>query len=154
VGQDVILQRVASPRSLRRLPIGEQVSNLPHMRAAYATLLKSQAMTPEDFRQLALDLPEATESSHMAHPDFRVRGKVFATLGYPDQNWGMVKLPPEQQELLSKAEPDVFVPAKGGWGRQGATSVLLKAAKKTAVRGALLAAWRRVAPKRLAAKLN
>jgi hypothetical protein len=111
-------------------------------------------MTSEDFRQLVLDLPEATESSHMAHPDFRVRGKVFATLGYPDQNWAMVKLPPEQQNILSKAEPGVFVPVKGSWGRQGATSVLLKAAKKTAVRGALLAAWRRVAPKRLAAKLN
>jgi hypothetical protein len=111
-------------------------------------------MTPEDFRQLALDLPEATESSHMAHPDFRVRGKVFATLGYPDKNWAMVKLPPERQELLSKAEPDVFVPVKGGWGRQGATSVLLKTAKKTAVRSALLAAWRKAAPKRLTAKLN
>jgi hypothetical protein len=109
-------------------------------------------MTPADFRRLALDLPEATESSHMAHPDFRVRGKIFATLGYPDHNWAMVKLPPEQQELLSKAESDVFIPLKGGWGRQGATSVLLKAAKKAAVRDALLAAWRRAAPKRLAAE--
>jgi hypothetical protein len=99
---------------------------------------------------MALELPEAEESSHMAHPDFRVRGKVFATLGYPDQDWGMVKLPPEQQEMLSKAEPAVFVPVKGGWGRKGATSVRLKAAKKAEVRGALLAAWRNVAPKRLA----
>jgi hypothetical protein len=109
-------------------------------------------MTPADFRQLALDLPEATESSHMEHPDFRIRGKVFATLGYPDQNWAMVKLPPEQQDILSKAEPGVFVPVKGGWGRQGATSVLLKAARKAAVRDALLTAWRGVAPKRLAAE--
>ncbi len=109
-------------------------------------------MTPEDFRQLALDLPEAMESSHMGHPDFRIRGKVFATLGYPDKKWAMVKLPPEQQDILSKAEPGVFVPVKGGWGRQGATSVLLKSAKKTAVRGALLAAWGRVAPKQLAAE--
>jgi hypothetical protein len=109
-------------------------------------------MTSEDFRRLALELPEATESCHMAHPDFRVRGKIFATLGYPDHNWAMVKLPPEQQELLSKAEPDVFVPVKGGWGRQGATSVLLKAAKKATVRDALLAAWRRVAAKRLTAE--
>jgi len=108
-------------------------------------------MTSEDFRRMALDLPEATESSHMAHPDFRVRSKIFATLGYPDQNWAMVKLPPEQQDLLSKAAPGVFVPVKGGWGRQGATSVLLKAAKKAEVRGALLAAWRRVAPKQRAA---
>jgi hypothetical protein len=107
-------------------------------------------MTCEDFRRLALELPEAEESSHMAHPDFRVRGKIFATLGYPDQDWGMVKLPPEQQEILSKSEPAVFVPVKGGWGRKGATSVRLKAAKKAEVRGALQAAWRNVAPKRLA----
>src|SRR5579864_3379437 len=96
-------------------------------------------------RRLALDFPEATESSHMAHPDFRVRGKIFATLGYPDQDWGMVKLPAEQQELFSKQEPDVFVPVKGGWGRQGATQVRLKAAKKASVHRALLAAWRNVA---------
>jgi hypothetical protein len=106
-------------------------------------------MTAENFRRMALELPEATESSHMAHPDFRVGGKIFATLGYPDHNWAIVKLPPEQQELLSKAEPSVFVPVKGGWGRQGATSVRLKTAKKTQVRGALLAAWGKVAPKRL-----
>ena len=106
-------------------------------------------MTAEDFRRMALELPEATESSHMAHPDFRVGGKIFATLGYPDSNWAMVKLPPEQQELLSKSEPSVFVPVKGGWGRQGATSVCLKTAKKTQVRGALQAAWGKLAPKRL-----
>src|SRR5277367_4925108 len=98
-------------------------------------------MTPEDFRRLALELPEAVESAHMAHPDFRVGGKIFATLGYPDQDWAMVKLPPEQQELLSKKEPTVFVPVKGAWGRKGATNVRLKAANKTAVRSALLVAW-------------
>jgi hypothetical protein len=107
-------------------------------------------MTPEDFRRMALELPEATESSHMAHPDFRVRGKIFATLGYPNQNWAMIKLPPEQQDILCKAEPTVFVPVQGSWGRQGATSLNLKAAKKAEVRGALLTAWRKVAPKRLA----
>ena len=79
-------------------------------------------MTTDDFRRMALELPEATESSHMSHPDFRVGGKIFATLGYPDRNWAMVKLPPEQQELLSKAAPAVFVPVKGGWGRQGCSS--------------------------------
>jgi hypothetical protein len=106
-------------------------------------------MTAQDFRRMALELPEATESSHMAHPDFRVGGKIFATLGYPDSNWAMVKLPPEQQEAYSKAAPAVFVPVKGGWGRQGATSVRLKTAKKTQVRDGLLAAWGKVAPKRL-----
>jgi hypothetical protein len=109
-------------------------------------------MTSEDFRRMALELPEATESSHMAHPDFRIRGKIFATLGYPDKKWAMVNLPPEQQDTLSKAQPTVFVPAKGGWGRKGATCVRLKAAKKTEVRGALLAAWRKVAPKGFAEK--
>ena len=53
----------------------------------------------------------------MAHPDFRVRGKIFATLGYPDESWGMVKLAPEEQEVLVAAEPAVFVPVKGAWGR-------------------------------------
>lgn len=103
---------------------------------------------------MALQLPEAAESSHQAHPDFRVRGKIFATLGYPDEKWAMVKLPGEQQDILCKAEPAVFVPVKGGWGRQGATSVCLKAAKKARVRGALLSAWRNVAPKRLAAEFQ
>jgi hypothetical protein len=109
-------------------------------------------MTPEDFRRIALELPEAVESSHQAHPDFRVRGKVFATLGYPDDKWAMVKLPPEQQDNLCKAEPNVFVPVKGSWGRQGATSVNLRTVKKAQVRGALLSAWGNVAPKRLAAE--
>lgn len=108
-------------------------------------------MTAEDFRRLALELPEATESSHMSHPDFRVGGKIFATLGYPNHEWATVKLPPEQQELFSKAAPQVFVPVKGGWGRKGATNVRLQAAKKTRVRIALREAWAGVAPKRLAA---
>ena len=111
-------------------------------------------MTADDFRRLALELPEAVESSHMAHPDFRVGGKVFATLGYPGQEWAMVKLPAEQQELFSKTEPTVFVPVKGGWGRKGATNVLLKPAKKAAVRKALEAAWHNVAPKRLTQRLT
>ena len=54
-------------------------------------------MTADDFRRLALELPGASEMSHMGHPDFRLGGKIFATLGYPDASWGMVKLTPEQQ---------------------------------------------------------
>jgi hypothetical protein len=108
-------------------------------------------MTANDFRQLALALPEAVESAHMNHPDFRVGGKVFATLGYPDKSWGMVKLNPEQQHYFSKDHPDIFVPAKGAWGRKGATSVALKPAKKTIVEKAMLAAWTNTAPKRLTA---
>ena len=60
-------------------------------------------MTVEDFRRIALSLPEAVENSHMGHPDFRVRGKIFATLGYPDDSWGMVKLTPDQQESMVDA---------------------------------------------------
>lgn len=106
-------------------------------------------MTANDFRQLALALPEAIESAHMNHPDFRVGGKVFATLGYPNKEWGMVKLTAEQQNNISKDHPDIFVPVKGAWGRKGATSVALKAAKKIIVEKALRMAWMNAAPKRL-----
>ena len=86
----------------------------------------------------------------MDHPDFRVGGKIFATLGYPDGGWGMVKLTPVDQQLVVAAAPDVFVPAKGSWGRRGATLVHLRNAQQTAVRDAMSAAWRSTAPKRLA----
>lgn len=106
-------------------------------------------MTSQDFRRMALSLPETSEESHMEHPDFRVGGKIFATLGYPRSGWAMVKLTPEQQDTFMKAEPEVFVPVKGGWGRRGATNVILRAATKTTLRSALVAAWRKTAPKRL-----
>ena len=87
-------------------------------------------MTAGDFRRMALSFPEAMESAHMDHPDFRVGGRIFATLGYPDTGVGMVKLFPDQQAEFVRAEPKVFAPVKGGWGRRGATHVRLKAAKK------------------------
>jgi hypothetical protein len=111
-------------------------------------------MTPDGFRRLALSLPEAIESAHMGHPDFRVGGKIFATLASPDANHGMVKLKPEQQEMFMRVEPDVFTPAKGGWGRAGSTLVVLKRAKVATLRDAMVAAWRNAAPKRLAATLD
>jgi len=108
-------------------------------------------VTAEQFRRLALSFPEAIESSHQRHPDFRVRGgKIFATLAYPDRKWGMVKLTPEQQEEFVRAEPEVFEPVKGGWGRGGATSVRLKSATKATWRPAMAAAWCNAAPKKLA----
>jgi hypothetical protein len=109
-------------------------------------------MTPKQFRQIALSLPETEERSHMNHPDFRVAGKIFATLGYPDKSRGMVKLSPEDQHYFANDHPDVFIPVKGTWGRRGATSVYLKAAKKEALAKALQAAWRNTAPKRLLAR--
>jgi hypothetical protein len=108
----------------------------------------SITMTADTFRKLALQLPEAVEGSHMGHPDFRVGGKIFATLG-PDGTWGMVKLTPEQQAETMRAKPKMFEPIKGTWGRRGATKVLLKSATKAAVLPAIVAAWQNAAPSRL-----
>ena len=87
-------------------------------------------MTADGFRRLALSQPEAVESAHMNHPDFRVRGKIFATLGYPDDAWGMVKLSPIDQELFIQADPETFSPVTGAWGKGGATRVQLRTARK------------------------
>ena len=106
-------------------------------------------MTSNDFRKIALSLPETEERAHMAHPDFRVAGKIFATLGYPDKTRGMVKLSPEDQHNFSTDYPEAFVPVKGNWGRRGATSVDLKTARKDVLSNAIHAAWRNMAPKRL-----
>jgi hypothetical protein len=106
-------------------------------------------MTADEFRSLALSFPEASEKAHMGHPDFRVRGKIYATLG-PDEAWGMVKLTPDQQALFIRTDPDVFEPASGAWGRRGCTIVRLCDADEATVRQALIAAWRNTAPKRLA----
>jgi hypothetical protein len=107
-------------------------------------------MTVKGFRRLALSLPEAFESAHMGHPDFRVKGKIFATLlRLDDQDWGMVKLTAAQQRQFVQALPEAFVPVKGGWGARGATQVLLAIVDQATLRTALLAAWRNVAPKRL-----
>lgn len=106
-------------------------------------------MTSTDFRRIALSFPETSEQSHQGHPDFRVTGKIFATLGYPTAGWGMVKLAPEQQAEFVHDEPNVFVPVKGSWGTKGATNVALRPAKKATVKTALYAAWRTQAPKRV-----
>jgi hypothetical protein len=111
-------------------------------------------MTTQEFRRLALSLPEASEQAHMGHPDFRVAGKIFATLGYPESGWGMVKLTPIEQEMLVKAQPTVFVPAKGAWGQRGATCLRLKGVRAATLRRALRAAWLLAAPKPLASKLE
>ncbi|MEY2483213.1 MAG: hypothetical protein QOK24_1741 [Verrucomicrobiota bacterium] len=106
-------------------------------------------MTPADFRRIALSLPEASESAHMAHPDFRVGGKIFGSLGYPDEEHGMVVLPPEEQARLVKSHPKVFAPAKGAWGKSGSTTVRLGVVDKTTLKRAIEIAWRKRAPKDL-----
>ncbi len=111
-------------------------------------------MTAEEFRKMALSLPDTLEAAHMGHPDFRVGGKIFATLSPSGQGWAMVKLTPEQQESFISAEPKVFSAFNGAWGRDGATKVQLRAAKKTTLRAALVFAWRNRAPKRLAQKFE
>jgi predicted DNA-binding protein (MmcQ/YjbR family) len=104
-------------------------------------------MTAQKFRQIALSLPEAMENSHMDHPDFRVGDKIFATLGYPNDKWGMVKLPPEHQKSFSRDYPDAFTPVKGGWGRRGATQVHLESIDESALCRAITAAYHNIAPK-------
>jgi hypothetical protein len=102
-------------------------------------------MTPGDFRKLALALPDAEERTHQNHPDFRVSGKIFATLGYPDASWAMVRLYPAQQQTFVAADPKTFVPVKGAWGLKGATSVRLASANRARVTEALHTAWRNTA---------
>ena len=111
-------------------------------------------MTSGQFRRMALRLPEASERSHQGHPDFRVRGKIFATLGYPEQGWAMVKLSPEQQQQFVRGEPAMFVPVAGAWGRQGSTNVRLRTATAQRIKPALDFAWRNVAPRDLLEKMN
>src|SRR5262245_981490 len=110
------------------------------------------AVTFATYRRIALSLPEATEGSHFGHPDFRVRNKVFASLGAPDRGWGTVKLTPEQQEVLMDAEPAAFTPAAGAWGRRGWTQVRPAAVDGTTLRSALTMAWRNTAPRSLVVK--
>lgn len=106
-------------------------------------------MTLDEFRELALQQPQAVEGAHVGHADFRVGGKIFASLGNPDENWAMVKLAPEDQVLRVEAEPTVFEPAPGTWGRGGSTRIRLAATDRLTAQSALAAAWRNIAPKKL-----
>lgn len=98
-------------------------------------------MTAEDYRRIALSLAGAEESSHMGAPDFRVGGRIFATLASQSEGYGNLMLTPEQQAAFVAEMPDVFVPIKGGWGRMGATHVVLAKANEDVMRGALHTAW-------------
>jgi hypothetical protein len=84
----------------------------------------------------------------MGHPDFRVSGKIFATLGYPTPGIATIMLSPSDQDLLLRAHPTVFARAAGAWGSAGSTTVLLRAAPRQAVRAALESAWKRRAPRK------
>src|SRR5258707_12811223 len=103
-------------------------------------------MSQNRFCRLALGLPEVVEGAHQGHADFRVGKRIFATLGYPDDDWGMVKLTPEQQSILVGAEPEIFRPVPGGWGNYGNTNVLLAKADAPTLKSALGMAGQNVRP--------
>ncbi len=98
-------------------------------------------MIVEDFRRLFLDMPGALENAHNGHPDFRVGGRIFATLGYLNSKWAMVKLNPEQQDMVTVAGPEIFSPVKDAWGKRGNTLMLLERADKKTARSAIGMVW-------------
>ena len=106
-------------------------------------------MTPAGFRRIALRLPEAVEGSHFGNADFRVGGKIFATLSLQSEGYGVLLLTPEQQAGMVEDEPRIFSPVPGGWGRNGSTRVLLAKVAPDVLEAALRMAWQRKAPKRL-----
>ncbi|HEY2547566.1 MAG TPA: MmcQ/YjbR family DNA-binding protein [Candidatus Acidoferrum sp.] len=99
-------------------------------------------MNAKDFRRIALSFEGAQEGSHMGHADFRVGGRIFATLASVDKGYGNVKLTLEQQPAFVEELPEVFLPVAGGWGRTGMTHIRLSAVSEDVLRGALHVAWK------------
>lgn len=99
-------------------------------------------MTVKDFRRIALSLDGVEESSHMGQPDFRVGGRIFATLAAAEKGYGNLMLTPDQQATFVEELPEVFIPVAGGWGKNGATHIRLAAANKDVLEGALRTAWK------------
>jgi len=98
-------------------------------------------MNVHDFRRIALSLPNAEEGSHIGSADFRVDGRIFATLAAAKLGYGNLMLTPEQQAAFVAELPAIFIPIKGGWGRMGMTHIVLAAANEDVVAGALRVAW-------------
>jgi hypothetical protein len=101
-----------------------------------------RGMTAKDFRRIALSLDGAEEGSHMGAVDFRVGGRIFATLAAIKQGYGNLMLTPEQQAEFCAAAPEIFLAIPGGWGKSGATHMRLANATEDVVEGALRAAWK------------
>jgi len=99
-------------------------------------------MNAGDFRRIALSLEGAEEGSHMGAADFRVGGRIFATLASEKQGYGNLMLDLEQQAAFVRELPEVFLPIAGGWGRMGMTHIVLAAANKDVLEGALRTAWK------------
>jgi hypothetical protein len=104
------------------------------------------------FRRIACGLPDAVESAHMGNPDFRVGGRIFATLSGQARGRGVLKLTPEQQAEFVAELPEVFEPVEGGWGRMGMTFLVLDRADEATMQGALSVAHRNVAAKQAAGR--
>src|SRR5713226_9476633 len=104
-------------------------------------LLERYSMNAGDFRRMALSLDGAEEGSHMGATDFRVGGRIFATLASEKQGYGNLMLTLEQQAAFVEELPEVFVPIHGGWGRMGMTHIRLTAASEDVLTGALRTAW-------------
>jgi hypothetical protein len=103
---------------------------------------RSENMNARDFRRIALSMQGAEEGSHMGAVDFRVDGRIFATLASQKQGCGNLMLTPEQQAAFVEEMPEVFLPIPGGWGRMGSTHIRLADATEDVLRGALLTAWK------------
>jgi hypothetical protein len=99
-------------------------------------------MTVADFRRIALSFEGAEEGSHMGAADFRVGGRIFATLASQDLGYGNLMLTPEMQAMFVAEQPQVFLPAHGGWGRMGITHIVLAGANEDLLTGALHSAWK------------
>jgi hypothetical protein len=99
-------------------------------------------MTPSDFRRIALSFEGAEEGSHFGAADFRVGGRIFATLASESQGYGNLMLTPEQQAAFVEEQPEIFLPIPGGWGKSGATHIRLGAANEDLLNGALQTAWK------------
>jgi len=98
-------------------------------------------MNAKDFKRIALSLEGAEEGSHMGAIDFRVGGRIFATLAHVKQGYGNLMLTPEQQAAFVHELPEAFLPIAGGWGRMGMTHIRLAEANEDVMMGALRTAW-------------
>jgi hypothetical protein len=113
---------------------------------------RKAVLAASDFRRIALSLPEAIEGSHFGQTDFRVGGKIFATLALEAEGYGVLLFTADQQAGMAEDEPEIFSPVSGGWGRNGATRVRLDKVTADILEAALRTAWLRKAPKRLSGK--
>jgi hypothetical protein len=129
--------------------ISREIVYTPLLPTRWRSAEESEAMTATDFRRIALSLPETVEGSHFGSADFRVGGKIFATLALESEGYGVLLLAPDEQAGMVEDAPEIFSPVPGGWGRKGSTRVRLSKVTPDILEAALRSAWRRKAPKRL-----